>query len=314
MFIIRHTIGKRSNILEIYLDVLFLENLVINYMILLVTHKIAKTPTSNLRKLSAAFVGALYVVGLILFPGVKYYYTMLSKILLSILIIAIAFPSSKIKTFIKTLIIFYISTFIFAGAAFSFLYFNNTGGFVKNGIVYVFSDSKMTVIFLSVLTMGIVLRVVWELMQHKFINQDLIIPITIVFESKNIDVLAYMDTGNSLYDPLTSVPVAVVEFNAIKTLLPLEIQKFFEENNEEDLTCITKILSTSTWFSRFRVIPFNSLGKENGILLGFRPDYIKIGEDTNREEVKDVIIGIYNKILSKNNSYKALIGPELIPN
>jgi len=302
--------------LEIYLDILFLENLVINYMILTVTHRLSKNNTTNLRKFLGALVGALYVVVLILFPGIKYYYTVFAKILLSFLIIKVSFPITKIKIFLKVLAIFYISTFIFAGAAFSFLYFNNNGGFVKNGIVYVFWDSKITVILLSVFTIAILLKIIWEVIQHKINSQQLIISLFIEFEeNKTIKVPALIDTGNLLIDPLTKVPVVVVEFCAIKEILPIEIQEIFQNKIEDDLPTVTKIVSTSTWFSKFRVIPFNSLGKENGILIGFKPDYIKFKAENNNnsgEEIKNVIIGIYNRKISKNDNYSALIGSELI--
>jgi len=64
--------------------------------------------------------------------------------------------------------------------------------------------------------------------------------------------------------------------------------------------------------SRFRLIPFTSLGKENGMLIGFRPDYIEVGENAEKKGITDVIIGIYNRALSKNNNYSALLSPELI--
>jgi len=103
-----------------------------------------------------------------------------------------------------------------------------------------------------------------------------------------------------------------VEFNAIKSILPEEIQNIFEESKEDDLVRVTKIVSNSSWFSRFRIIPFTSLGKENGILIGFKPDYIEIGDKNERKGVTDVIVGIYNRALSKGENYNALLSPDLV--
>jgi len=66
---------------------------------------------------------------------------------LSLLIVAIAFSPAKPALFIKTLAVFYVSTFIFAGAAFAFLYLNQTGGFVRNGIVYIWNSKGTTLFF-----------------------------------------------------------------------------------------------------------------------------------------------------------------------
>jgi len=297
---------------EIYLDVLFLENLVINYLILYVAAKFSRLKVSTLRLFAGSIVGALYVVFIILQPGIKIYYTTFAKILLSIFIIAITFSPRKVLPFIKTLVMFYISTFIFAGAALAFLFFNQQGGFVRNGIVHVFGQSKWSLMFFAILTVGIIIKIFWEVIQSKIIKERLLIPVKISFDNRMIYLFALIDTGNSLKDPLTNTPVMVVEFKALAELLPIEIKSIFENSQENDLNSVTAIISKSKWFSRFRLIPFSSLGKENGMLIGFKPDFIVIGEEEDKRDVKNVIIGIYNRSLSRNEKYKALLGPELV--
>lgn len=283
-----------------------------NYLILLVTAKFTRSRTTSLRLFLGSMLGAIYVVVLILCPGIKVYYTALAKFLLSLLIIAVSFSPDRFKSFFKTLAVFYASTFVFAGAAFAFLYFNQSGGFVKNGIVYVFGGSNWTLLIFTIITVGIIGRVFWEVMSYRLVKDKLLVPLKISFESKMIDMSALIDTGNSLYDPLTNTPVIVVEFRAIKDILPMEIKGIFEDSKEDDLGCVTNIVSHSTWFSRFRLIPFTSLGKENGMLIGFKPDYVEVGEEEQKKGVSDVIVGIYNRALSKNEKYKALLNPELV--
>jgi len=48
------------------------------------------------------------------------------------------------------------------------------------------------------------------------------------------------------------------------------------------------------------------------MLIGFKPDYVVIGEDAESKDVKDVVIAIYNKVLSKTKNYRALLGPDLL--
>ncbi|TYQ13143.1 UNVERIFIED_CONTAM: stage II sporulation protein GA (sporulation sigma-E factor processing peptidase) [Acetivibrio alkalicellulosi] len=298
--------------MEIYIDILILQNIVMNYLILLMTVKLSKMHISSFRIFLGSLIGALYVVFLLLFPDIEVYYTTAAKVALSFLIVAVTFYPPKIITFIRILAIFYISTFVFAGAAFTFLYLNKTGGLVQNGIVYVFWESKWTVLFFSVITVYIIVKIFWDLIQDRILKDNLLIPIKITFENGTIDLFALVDTGNSLYDPLTNVPVIVVEFKAVRHILPLDIQKIFEQSKEDDLICVTRVISDSKWFSRFRLIPYTSLGKENGMLIGFKPDYIEIGDNTDKKGVSNVIIGIYNRALSKNNNYNALLSPELM--
>ena len=54
-----------------------------------------------------------------------------------------------------------------------------------------------------------------------------------------------------------------------------------------------------------------SLGNENGLLIGFKPDYVKIYDE--EDEVRDdIIVAIYDGKLSKNNLYNSLIGLDVL--
>ena len=64
--------------------------------------------------------------------------------------------------------------------------------------------------------------------------------------------------------------------------------------------------------SKLRVIPFSSLGKENGMLLGIKPDNVLIEIENETINVTNVICGIYSKSLTKNGAYSALIGLDIL--
>ncbi len=301
--------------MEIYLDIIILENIVINYLILLVTAKFSKNRTSSLRLLLGALTGALYLALMLLLPSLKIYTTVLSKVLLSFAMVAISFNFKTISSFMKSLALFYATTFLFAGAVFAFLFINGSGSIIKNGIAITgvsFLNAKSSQIVLAIAFTMIILKVVWEFVQSKFLKEKMLVQLLIAFDQKSIGLYALVDTGNSLHDPLTNKPVVVVEFAAIKELLPEEIREIFEMDSENDLSAVTNTISCSTWFSRFRLIPFTSLGKENGMLIGFKADYIEIGDENERRGVSDVTVGIYNKALSRNEKYRALLNPELI--
>jgi len=298
--------------MEIYLDVLILENIVMNYLILWTSGKLSKMRTSNLRLFMGALLGAAYAAFLVVRPDMKVYCTAIAKILLSIAMVTITFFPGKFVSFIKILVMFYISTFVFAGASFALIYLNNQGALVKNGMIYVYWQSKWITIFLSIITAVIILKIFQEIIQYKFIREKLLTGLRIIFESKQTDIAALIDTGNSLYDPLSNMPVIIVEFNAIKNILPTEICNIFESSIENDFTLMTDQLYSSKWFNRFRLIPFSSLGKENGMLIGFKPDYVEIGDDDEKKGISDVVIGIYNNVLSKGEHYKALLSPDLL--
>ncbi len=301
--------------MEIYLDIVILENIVINYLILLVTARFSKNKASSLRLLLGSLLGTAYLVLMILLPDMQVYTTVLSKVLLSIGMVAVTFNFGRLKVFLKTLALFYASTFLFAGAGFALMFFKRDWGIMRNGVIMSpvsILDTTWAELLLAVAVTLIILRIVWDALQSRFLREKLLVRISIAFDQKAIEVPALVDTGNSLHDPLSNMPVVVVEFTAIKDLLPDDIRNIFEQDTENDLNRVTATISCSNWFSRFRLIPFTSLGKENGMLIGFRPDYIEIGEEDDRKGVHDVIVGIYNKALSRNEQYRALMNPELM--
>lgn len=68
----------------------------------------------------------------------------------------------------------------------------------------------------------------------------------------------------------------------------------------------------SSYVSRFRMIPFSSLGKQNGLLLGIKADSVNILIDEQKETITNVIIGIYDKSFTKNGVYSAIFGLDIL--
>lgn len=298
--------------MEVYLDVLLLENILMNYLILAVTSKFLKKRVKSLRLLLGAFIGAVYVIILLFLPQIHIYYSLSAKLILSVVIIGVTFFPKKLHEFIKTFTCFYMTTFIFAGAAFAFLSLNQGGGIVRNGAFYVYLNSKMSFILIAALVTLILIRAFYQFIKEYGSGDKVLVSLYVVFDGNGIWVPALVDTGNQLKDPLSGAPVIIVEAQAIRSLLPLSLAEYMEKQNEEEPLNIELALRNTGWFSRFRLVPFTSLGRENGILLGFRPDYIEVGKNGDRKETKDVVICLYNRKLSENSTYHALLAPELV--
>ena len=58
------------------------------------------------------------------------------------------------------------------------------------------------------------------------------------------------------------------------------------------------------------VIPYKTLGNEEKVLFGIKPEYIRLREENNYYS-DDVIIGLYDGKISQNDSYFGLIGIDL---
>ncbi|WP_265450421.1 sigma-E processing peptidase SpoIIGA, partial [Clostridium sp. cpc1] len=127
------------------------------------------------------------------------------------------------------------------------------------------------------------------------------------------NIVALVDTGNSLKEPISQRPVIIVEFFAIKDLLPEKVQNLFLENEDLDLDEITDIMIESVDEIKLRIIPFKAIGTENGMLLGFKPDEILIMDESTEKKIEEeIVVGIYNNKLSNDNKYKGLLNPEIL--
>ena len=101
--------------MTVYLDVVFLENIIINYIILYVTGIISKANIREKRILLGALIGAIYSVVYYLFK-LRIYSSIIIKIVLSIIIIYVTFNSKYFKDLVKKIILFYLVSFVFGGA------------------------------------------------------------------------------------------------------------------------------------------------------------------------------------------------------
>lgn len=295
----------------IYAEYLIMENVIINYIILYVTKKITRTETSKLRLLIAALIGSVYTL-VMFFPSLNFMTKFTVKVAISVLIIIFAFNPEKFSNFIRLLSTFYVTAFVFAGATFALFYVMNTNFSVYNGVFYI-KDFPIRFLILGITLSFILIKYVFNYLQIKLGKTDVLTNVIINLNNKQANIVALVDTGNSLKEPISQRPVIIVEFFAIKDLLPEKVQNLFLENEDLDLDEITDIMIESVDEIKLRVIPFKAIGTENGILLGFKPDEILImNEATEKKIEEEIVVGIYNNKLSNDNKYKGLLNPEIL--
>lgn len=197
-----------------------------------------------------------------------------------------------------------------AGTMF-FLLTNTYGNMLSYEKGYLISASFNIYIFVfTFLICFCLVKILCRLKKDTQIKENILTTMSIFIEEKNISINALIDTGNMLCDPLTNIPVVVTEYNALKKVLPYDLQKLIDSGNPLISNNLHEWIYQKDWFRRIRIIPYKALGNENDIILGFKPDGVKIG--TNAKRFNDVIIGICKHTLSKDKQFQALIGPELI--
>lgn len=293
--------------MTIYIDIIIVENLIMNYIILYATGIISKDKISYTRIFFASLIGAIYAVTEYILK-LNIYSNILIKIILSIIIVYVAFYPQNVKKMYKQLVMFYVTTFTFGGVATYLIYVLKPQNIIiKNGM-YV-GTYVLKVIFLGAIVGTAILFVAFKLAKNKITKKDMICKIKIKINGKEKVLDAMVDTGNMLKEPITGTPVAVVERTSLYDLLPKEILNNTESILGGDFGKIPEDIKNE-YIPKLKIIPFASLGRQNGMIVGIKPEKIEVINE-QKEKNKNAIIGIYNKSLTKKGEYKALIGLEL---
>lgn len=295
--------------MTIYIDVVLIENLIMDFIILLATGIVLKEKIKTVRLLLASLLGAIYSI-VSYMSILEIYSSIILKIILSIVIVYIAFNPQTMKKMWKNILIFYLTSFVFGGSAFALIYIVKPQDILmKNGLFL--GTYPLKTILLGAIISFIIIITAFTIVKTRITKKDMLCEVEIQINGKKIETTAMLDTGNLLKEPITNTPVIVVEHTLLYDCIPKEILNHLEELLGGEFNNISEKMKEE-YMTKLKFIPFSSLGKQNGMLLGLKADFVKI-KDGEREEKKDnVIVGIYNKSLTKRGEYRALLGIELL--
>ena len=295
--------------MTIYIDVVFIENLIMNYIILFATSIIIKVKVKHIRLILASSLGAIFSI-IAYMSILEMYSSVILKIILSVIIVYIAYNPQNVKNMWKYLVIFYMTSFVFGGAAFALIYIVKPQDILmKNGLFL--GTYPLKTIILGTIVAFVVIVTSFKLVKSKISKKDMFCTIKININKVEIETKAMIDTGNLLKEPISNTPVIVVEHTLLYDCMPKEILNNLENILGGDFENISEEVKNK-YISKLKVIPFSSLGKQNGMLIGIKPEEVTVINDENENKINNVIIGIYNKSLTKRGEYRALIGIELL--
>jgi len=280
-----------------------------NFIILIATCIILKLKVMKTRIFLGSCIGAIYTI-MAYITSSKIFSNFLLKIILSILIVYVSFYPQNFKKMWKYLIVFYLTSFIFGGVSFFLIYVIKPQNIlIRNGL-FLGTYTLKTVLLSAFVALGIVV-VAFKFIKSRISKDDLYKNLNIIIDGKKVNMDVMLDTGNTLKDPISQKPVVIVERTSMYGVIPKEVLDNIENILGGDIEKISNEIK-ERYIKKLKILPFSSLGKENGMLLGIQPDYIEIENEENKKKVEDVIIGIYGKSLTKDGKYKALMGIDII--
>ena len=272
-----------------------------NSIIIYATAIIIKKEIRIIRIIFGSLIGAIYAT-IYYITKLEIYSSTFLKLILSVVMVYISFNSKKIKFFLKELLIFY---FTFGGVTFALLYFISPNSIIfQNGVLVGIYPLKM--ILIGGLIGFSIIILSFKTIKNTISKKDMVCILSIKFDKKEVTTNAIIDTGNFLKEPITGNPVVIATKECLVKIIPEAIL-----NNTNNIVNGQYIIDKK-YLSKIKIIPFSALGIENGVLIGIKPDKITIYYQEKEKIFDDVIIGIYNKKISKNNKYNALIGLDII--
>ena len=280
-----------------------------NTIILYATAIILKTNPKFIRILISSGIGSLYAI-ILYITNMKIYTSVISKVILSIIMVYIAFNPQSVKKMWKQVLIFYLTSFVFGGVSLYLIYVMKPQEILMRNGMFV-GDYVLKVIMFGAIVAFFVIKVSLKIIKTKINPKDIYCKIKLKLNGKQIETNAMIDTGNLVKEPITNTPVVIVESSLLYEVLPKEILNNLENILSGDLSNVPEEIQNE-YISKLKCIPFSSLGKQNGMLVGIKADEMEIEKEEEKRKTNNVIIGIYDKSLTKRGEYRALIGMEIV--
>lgn len=213
--------------MTIYVDVVLIENLLMNYIILYAIGIVVKSKMKTIRLLVSSLLGAIYSI-IAYTSTLKIYSNIILKIILSIVMVYIAYNPQNVKQLGKNILIFYLVSFVFGGAAFALIYIVRPQDILmKNGLFL--GTYPLKTVMLAAIIAFITIIVSFNIVKKKISKKDMLCEIEVGINQKEIKTKAMIDTGNFLKEPITNTPVIILEHALLYECIPKEILNNLEK-------------------------------------------------------------------------------------
>ena len=287
----------------LYLDILFLINLAVNFLLLSVTKTFLVKRARPWRILLGAAIGGASSL-CILLPTLTAFQMLVFRVLFAILMVFVSFGFCPVLPFLKRVATLFFTSIGFAGIMFLIHNLWSPGGLqMINGVVY-FNLSPLQLLGYTVA--AYLLLTLYDRFIAKQRGSADTVTIAITFLGKTVRVEGFADTGCSLTEPFSGKPVLIVRSADIAALLP-EAERdrfFFAATSAEALSAS----SEGALKNRVRIIPYEGVGIKS-LLPAFLPDQITITERGGTSYDCDGYVAVTDQLSIEEKT--ALVNPKM---
>lgn len=248
--------------MTVYGEVLFLENFITGIVILVLAGKLCRIKAKKWRIAAGSVMCGAYAF--ILFVPLHWMAALASKLLFSLAVVQVVFGAKTLRNVIKTAGVFYVVSFLMGGVTIAMMYLLKIPGMSGNGS-FALEGASFMQITAGVTATWFLGRWLSGLLREMALKQQVIHQVTVQVAGNEWQLKGMIDTGNSLKDPATGWPVAVL--------------------SKDQAEKISKICD-SEQFTKISLIPYRTVGI-SGVMFGVRPDRIII----DGCEIHNVVLG-----------------------
>ena len=242
----------------IYIDSLFFLNLGVDYLLCLASARICGLYLRRRRYVLAALLGAAYSVAVYL-PGLRFLASWPGKLAAAALMSLVAYGCEKRP--MRCCAVFLAVSAAFGGALWAMSISAGAGGSAPMPLAVFVPAFALCYAGLS-----LIFRRRARLAEEKRVAVEL------RFLRREARFMALLDTGNSLFDPVSGMEVMVVSAHALSPVF-------------------ADYPGLAACPGRFRLIPYSAVGGA-GLLAAFRPDALTVGGETRAELLAAVSPGL----------------------
>lgn len=272
----------------VYIDLLFLLNLVANYLLLLAAGRMAGTVLVRWRIGLGAAAGALYAA-LIFLPGLGWLAFWPCKLGAGVLMALVAYGGERYL--LRVTVLFFGASAALAGAVLGLELLGNVSLSLKHGVFYTSLDIRLLLLLFVAcyFVLSLFFRGVGE-------RTGGLARLEIVLEEGTANLTALRDTGHTLTDPATNRPVVVADWRALADILPRWADA------ADPIRSVERCHAAGS--RRARLIPYRAVGVECGMLLAVCARQVMVdGRPLGRQ-----LVALSPTPVDDGGTYQALIG------
>lgn len=211
--------------MTIYIESFLIQNILINFCLVRLVYITLKSKSSFFRQLCASILGAGFSIISAIYLSNQIILNII-KFSCAIIMLIVAFKLSK-KQFIFSFILLFLYTYALGGGIMNL---TSTTYYTSFGVI---SSSKLSLELITII--AIIITYVYELVARqiklKLKTNNLIYPITLSFNQKEITINAYLDTGNFLN--INGEPIIIVDIETYLKLANKNLIDYYLSKGEE---------------------------------------------------------------------------------